>query len=85
MISSLALFLERPYPGIGFYGIRGIFGLLLGLAAWVIILWGVWAIFNILLSKVPAEFQWLAQIVRIILIVVICLAFINLIFGLGWW
>jgi hypothetical protein len=76
--------LDRPYPGIGFGPVRGIFGVLLGLAAWVLVVWGVWAIFNIILGKVPQEFQWLAQIVRIILIVVIGLWFINILFGLGW-
>lgn len=71
-------------PRIGFFGIRGIMGALLGFALWVIILWGVWAIFNIIGSKIPEPFQWLFQIARIILIVFICVAFINYIFGLAW-
>jgi hypothetical protein len=68
----------------GFFGVSGIFGMLLGLIIWVILLWGLWSILGILSTKVPEEFKWLLQILKIALVVFISIAFINWIFGLGW-
>ena len=67
----------------GFMGIHGLFGLVLGFILWMIVLWGLWSVFDILASKFGRpETAWLFQIVKIVLIVIISIAFINAMFNL---
>jgi len=79
------LLAQRLYTGIdryGFGGLHGLWGILLGFVAWMIVLWGFWSIFGILSAKFSTpETGWLWQIFRVIFVVVICLAFIQLIFN----
>ena len=66
----------------GFFGIHGFFGILLGLICWLVVVWGVWSVFTIIQAKFStAETACLWQIVRIVLTVLITLAFIQLIFN----
>ena len=83
MITATMLMLE---PHIGFYGLHGFFGALLGLFLCIVIIWGIWEIFKILTAKFASpETSWLFQIFRVILIVCTVVFFVNAIFGLGWW
>jgi hypothetical protein len=67
----------------GFLGIHGLFGILLGLAIWLIILWGFWTIFGILQAQFgKPETSWMFQIIRVVITVIICIAFVQLIFNL---
>jgi hypothetical protein len=69
----------------GFYGLHGFLGVILGLVLCLIIIWGIWSIFDIVAAKFSKpEIAWLFQILRIILIVVTAVWFINQIFSLGW-
>jgi len=66
----------------GFFGIKGLFGIILGLICWLIVAWGFWSVFTILQNKFGSpETSWLWQIVRIVLTVLIALAFVQLIFN----
>jgi hypothetical protein len=70
----------------GFYGMRGFLGVILGLVLCIVVIWGIWKIFDILAAKFSdANTGWLFQILRVILIVVTVVFFVNQIFALGWW
>ncbi len=65
----------------GFYGIHGFLGLVLGLVLMLIVLWGVWKIFDIVAAKFSApETGWMFQILRVVLIVVTVVWFVNAMF-----
>jgi cell division protein FtsX len=67
----------------GFYGLHGFLGIVLGLVLCLIIIWGLWAVFDILAAKFSSpETGWMFQIVKIILIVVTVIWFVNTIFGI---
>lgn len=67
----------------GFYGLHGFLGVVLGLVLCLVIIWGIWAIFDIIAAKFGGgELGWIFQIVRILLIVVTAVWFINTIFGI---
>ena len=66
----------------GFYGIHGFLGLVLGLILMLIVLWAIWAIFDIIAAKFSSpETGWLFQIVRVVLIVVTVIYFVNAMFN----
>ena len=69
----------------GFYGLHGFLGVILGLVLMIVIIWGLWAIFDIVSKKFSNEnTAWMFQILRIILIVVTVVWFVNRIFNLMW-
>jgi hypothetical protein len=69
----------------GFYGLHGFLGVILGLILCIIIIWGIWSIFDIIAAKFgKPEIAWMFQILRIILIVVTVIWFVNQIFALAW-
>jgi hypothetical protein len=77
--------IQHPY-GYGFYGIRGFFGVAIGLVLLCVFVWGLWAIFDILSKKFSNENTgWMFQILRIILIVLTVFWFVNRIFNLVIW
>lgn len=65
----------------GFFGLRGMLGVLLGFFVWLVVAWGVYSIFDILANKFgKPEIAWLISILKIVLQVIIALWFIQLIF-----
>jgi hypothetical protein len=71
---------------LGFFGLHGFVGFIVGLVLCIVIIWGLWAIFDIVAAKFSSpNTGWLFQIVRIILIVCTVVWFANAIFGFGWW
>jgi hypothetical protein len=67
----------------GFYGLHGFLGVILGLVLCLIIIWGIWSIFDIIAAKFSKpETGWMFQIVRIVLIVATVVWFVNAIFGI---
>ena len=80
------LTLMLQIPRYGFLGIHGFFGLLLGLILLLVVLWGVWSIFDIIAAKFgKPEIAWMFQILRVVLIVVTVVWFINAMFSLFPW
>lgn len=77
---SLALALSQV-PRYGFYGLHGFLGVILGLTICLILIWGIWSVFNILAAKFGGgELAWIVQILRVILIVAVAVWFINAVF-----
>lgn len=72
----LAMFLQRHQVDLPNF--HGVFSFLLVLAAWVLVIWGVWRISSILVSKLPENLKWIGEIAKVILTVVIGLAIIAL-------
>jgi hypothetical protein len=67
----------------GFYGIHGFFGLLLGLVLMMVVLWALWTIFDIIAAKFSTpEMGWMFQILRVVLIVVTVIYFVNAMFNI---
>ncbi len=82
----LLAMLQVTGPRFGFFGLHGFFGAILGLILCLVIIWGLWAVFDIVQAKFGSgETAWMFQIVRIVLIVLTVVWFVNAIFGLGWW
>jgi cell division protein FtsX len=70
----------------GFFAVRGFFGVVLGLIILMVLLWGIWTIFDILAGKFSnANTSWMFQVVKVVLIVVSVIWFINAVFGLFPW
>ncbi len=75
------LLAERVFQ-YGFLGLHGLLGVLLGFVCWMVVAWAVWSIFNIIATKFSnPDTAWIVQIFRILLQVVIFLAFIQLTFN----
>ena len=82
MLAATMLLIQANAYRIGFGSLHGFWYALLGFVCWMIVLWGVFAIFKILMAKFSNdETAWMWQIARVVLIVIVSLAFIQLIFN----
>ncbi len=63
----------------GFLGIRGFLGLVIGLAVLAVVVWGIWAIFDLVAKQFPNNL--LVQILRIVLIVITVIWFLQAMFN----
>jgi hypothetical protein len=63
----------------GFFGIHGFLGVVIGLLILGVVIWGIWAIFDLVAARFPGNL--LVQILRIVLIVVCVVWFLQAMFN----
>lgn len=76
MLAAMLAF-ARPY---GFFGIQGLFGILIGLIVMVVVCGILWRIFTLLATKFQLDGTWV-EIAKLVLTLLVFLWFISYIFG----
>lgn len=80
MLAALASIVTRTLPVIH---LGGFFGAIVGLVVMLIVIWAVWSVFDIIAKQFfGGALNWVAQIIRIILIAAVAIWFLETVVSL---